>query len=132
MESLLNLVWVLVSLFAVGAGVLHYRARRERRHSLWLVVVALAAVAVLLFPVISLTDDLNPAIFASEVLPRRDLIGFLAHGTSVTFALPVCLLAALLVGSLIIIAKVSGKLELANERAGFVMFLAGRAPPFPA
>lgn len=59
MELLLNLVWVLLGLpgywlWRQGAG-----ARRERRVTALQFLLALACVLVLLFPVISASDDLH-------------------------------------------------------------------------
>jgi len=72
MELLLNLIWL-----AVAAGALVAFARRRRR-SAWLAqvpygkaLVALACVVVLLFPVISASDDLHPAQAVVEDASKR-------------------------------------------------------------
>lgn len=132
MESLLNIVWLLVSVSALFAGVAHYRARRERRHALWLAAVALAAIAVLLFPVISVTDDLNPAIFASEDLSKRELLASLANAPAASQALPVTSCLALLISCLVVVAERFVEVESAPTRSGFAMAVANRAPPLPA
>jgi hypothetical protein len=131
MESLLNIVWLLVSVSALFAGIAHYRVRRERRHALWLVAVALAAIAVLLFPVISVTDDLNPAIFASEDLSKRELLASLANAPAVSQAPPVVFCFALLIGSLVVIAERLMDVKSAPTRSGFATAVANRAPPLP-
>ncbi len=60
METVLNLVWIIVSLGLVlicGTHVL--RGREDRRRAL--AAVALLCLVCLLFPVISATDDINAA-----------------------------------------------------------------------
>ena len=61
METFLNLVWLAVSLGAVWLW--RYRwtlSRRDPRHSTRIEAVAMVCVLAVLFPVISLTDDLHP------------------------------------------------------------------------
>ena len=63
MEALLNTVWFLFAVGAVVASI--WRAPRDRRHYL-LEWVALLCAAVLLFPIISITDDLQAEVFVVE------------------------------------------------------------------
>ena len=130
MEALLNFVWLFASLTLLGAGMLHYCARSDRRHAKWLIIVALAAIAVLLFPVISCTDDLNPTLFASEDLSRRHMWSSVAHAPSHQLVLPmVTLLALLFAIVLLVIGQLAPSSERRSASAGFLRACAGRAPP---
>ena len=57
MEVLLNLVWMLLALPAWWLW--HERARRPAGNRPWQCLLALACLLILLFPVISASDDLN-------------------------------------------------------------------------
>lgn len=129
MESLLNLVWVLISAFGMCAGLAHISAQRGRKSSIRHAVVALAIIAVLLFPVISLTDDLNPAMFSSEVLSRRNVLSGLVHAPTVHDVVLNASWLALSFSLLIVIGSFFEYACLAPERRGFALPFAGRAPP---
>jgi hypothetical protein len=63
METILNLVWLAVTV----AGVCLWRfrwtvSRKNPTHSMRMEAVAMVCILALLFPVISLTDDLHPEI----------------------------------------------------------------------
>jgi hypothetical protein len=61
METLLNLVWLAVAVAAIWLWRFHWSvSRRNPRHSTSMEAVAMVCVLALLFPVISLTDDLHP------------------------------------------------------------------------
>ena len=64
LELLLNLAWLLAAagiiLAATGSS------RCSRRHPLRSEIVALACIALLLFPVISVSDDLHPGLDVSD------------------------------------------------------------------
>src|SRR5579862_2272152 len=67
LEALLNIAWLVVSLGAVWLW--RYRwtlSRRDPRHSTKMEAVAMVCALALLFPVISLTDDLHPEIIAVD------------------------------------------------------------------
>ncbi len=129
MESLLNIVWVLVSLGFGCAALSHFVYRPQRRHSVGIAVLALIVISVLLFPVISVTDDLNPMLFASEDATRRMSAG---HGVAAP-----AIAAILFVGSLLLLSglvrlgTIHGEAPLALAREGFAHALRGRAPPVP-
>lgn len=57
MELLLNLFWLAIALIAMG---LWWRARSEQRCNRLPQLVVLSCVLILLFPVVSVTDDLHP------------------------------------------------------------------------
>jgi len=61
METLLNLVWLAVTMAAIWLWRFRWTvSRRNPRHSTRVEAVAMVCVLALLFPVISLTDDLHP------------------------------------------------------------------------
>ena len=64
MELLLNLVWLLAAAGVVLATT--GSSRGSRRHPLRFEIIALACVALLLFPVISASDDLHPGLDVSD------------------------------------------------------------------
>jgi hypothetical protein len=66
MELVLNTAWVLLSLSALAVWL---AGERLRKQSLVPALIALACVFVLLFPVISATDDLYTAQFPLEDTP---------------------------------------------------------------
>src|SRR5579872_6357621 len=81
METFLNLVWLAVTLAAVWLW--RYRwvgSRPHPTHSCRMEVVAIVCVLALLFPVISLTDDLHPEVVpADTVSSKRNHCLLVAH-----------------------------------------------------
>lgn len=76
MELLLNIVWLVV---AVGLGTLLALHQRKRKEKVAVLTVALTFVclAVLLFPPISISDDLHPVKFTIEDCARKSAsLGF--------------------------------------------------------
>lgn len=70
MELLLNLAWLLVTV--VCSIALLCRVQRTRNSvPLWVLVTAVVCVMVLLFPVISMTDDLHAEVFTAEESGKR-------------------------------------------------------------
>lgn len=129
METILNIAWVSVSLLALVAGVLHQRAREGRVHSLLLVAISLVGVALLLFPAISLTDDLNPVIFASESSSKRDLATCAGYVAPVIPALPDCRAFAQPEIALVHLGAETRNRIVAITQPGFAWTVPGRAPP---
>src|ERR1700739_4748939 len=67
METLLNLVWLAVTVAAIWLWRFHWTvSRRNPRHSTRMEAVSMVCILALLFPVISLTDDLHPEIVAVD------------------------------------------------------------------
>jgi hypothetical protein len=67
METFLNLVWLAVTVAAIWLWRFRWTAsRRNPRHSTRMEAVAMVCVLALLFPVISLTDDLHPETVAVD------------------------------------------------------------------
>src|SRR5579883_2392284 len=83
METVLNLIWLAVTIAALWLW--HFRwavSKRESGRSLRLEAVAMVCVLALLFPVISLTDDLHPEIVpADTVSSKRNHCLLAAHAT---------------------------------------------------
>src|SRR5262245_57845980 len=69
MELLLNLVWLVVAVTSLTLGgwqILRTAGRKEFRASKWHSLIALCCLLVILFFVISMTDDINDQQVASE------------------------------------------------------------------
>jgi hypothetical protein len=67
METTLNLIWLLVTIAAVWLWRFRWSVSRENpRHSMRMQSIAMVCVLALLFPVISLTDDLHPETVAVD------------------------------------------------------------------
>jgi hypothetical protein len=78
MELLLNLSWLVIALTAIFVFRGSWRRRDEHYFHQW---VALATLLFLLFPVISLTDDLHPEVALAEAATgKRHLHLLSAHG----------------------------------------------------
>jgi len=72
METTLNLIWLVVTVAAVWLWRFRWSVSREnRRHSTRIEVVAIICVLALLFPVISLTDDLHPEIVPADTASSK-------------------------------------------------------------
>src|ERR1700680_4694329 len=67
METILNLVWLSITLGIAGVwGLRWLPPRRHPRRRVIREAIALGCALALLFPAISVTDDLHPAIVAVE------------------------------------------------------------------
>jgi hypothetical protein len=67
METFLNLVWLAVTVAAIWLWRFRWTvSRRNPKHSTRMEAVAMVCVLALLFPVISLTDDLHPETVAVD------------------------------------------------------------------
>jgi len=72
METTLNLAWLAVTLAMIWLWRFRWVvSRRNPRSSSSLEVVALVCILALLFPVISLTDDLHPEIYAVDSISGK-------------------------------------------------------------
>ncbi|HUN89069.1 MAG TPA: hypothetical protein VMU28_09780 [Terriglobales bacterium] len=74
MESLLNLAWLLVAIVC-SIGLLSRMRKQPGRADLWILVTVVVCVMVLLFPVISMTDDLHAELFTAEESGKRRVAG---------------------------------------------------------
>ena len=78
MELLLNLAWLLVTVLC--SVTLLRRVRRTKGSApFWVLVTAVICVMVLLFPVISMTDDLHAEVFTAEDSGKRRVAATQIH-----------------------------------------------------
>lgn len=133
MELLLNLMWVMLAVLGVCAFL------RGRRSCTWAArvpyakaLLALACILVLLFPVVSASDDLHPTQAVLEDATRRiqHLVAPLQHAqrTAPTGVLP-AMLPVCIICSLIVLQwrQPDAQAERVKVRARIPH--AGRAPP---
>jgi hypothetical protein len=79
MEISLNLLWLLVAVIAVSLWI--FRWRRASRTCALSGAVALTCALVLLFPSVSLTDDLHPEIVAVDAaIGKRSICQLISSG----------------------------------------------------
>jgi hypothetical protein len=69
-ELLLNLAWLLVTVFC-SIGLLRRARKNPDAGQLWVVMTAVICIMILLFPVISMTDDLHAELFTAEESGKR-------------------------------------------------------------
>lgn len=127
METLLNVVWVLASVLCASAGWIHFRRFSRPRHSAQVALIALALVSVLLFPVISASDDLHATLFAFEDALRR--IDGVLHAPAATAFVTLATLTLLLIASLVCTGNVACYEPATTAQPGFTGLITGRAPP---
>ena len=133
MELLLNIFWLIIAAGALGIWVRQWR-RRARWRGLPLQLCALGCVLVLLFPVISATDDLHATALAVETsdFSRKMLKSITPTGASAhtwQHAIPAMLSLALL------FSAAARRVDIATQQlvlltvTGFIHQVDGRAPP---
>lgn len=127
MELLFNFVWALVTTASVCYWLKLGRRTPQNEHSS---LVGLAMLAVILFPVISVSDDLwtlqNPA--ESDTCVRRDhRDGSFTPHFSIAAAVPEPIRAGLIYGSRRLDIPRLGKLNLADNP--LLGFIENRPPP---
>jgi hypothetical protein len=126
MEQLLNIAWLLAVAGVIVAVVARPHRRPQGPHPWHIVAVVFACVALLLFPVISATDDLHPGSDLSDDAAWR-------HDKR---SLGVQLLAVLILISLapLLLCRASllrnAALTPSDIRPGHFRLDSGRAPPF--
>ncbi len=125
-EQLLNISWLLIvtALILVTASRLH--RPRDSTRPLYIAVVVFGCIAVLLFPVISATDDLHP-------------VSDLGDDAAWRHAKHVAVVATLALISLVLVTLTPAQIRqshafgfagpLASIEPGYVRIHAGRAPP---
>ena len=85
METVLNLIWLIVTVAALWLWRFRWLvSRRKPRACVLLEVVAMGCVLALLFPVISLTDDLHPEILAVDASSGKRSTCLLVAGATQT------------------------------------------------
>lgn len=134
MEALLNLLWLVIALFSLAFYL--YRSSRDGRRSLsgFTRTTALICALILLFPVISVTDDLHPETLALDGLSgKRTAFQLVAPSHQSAFRTAHLLVTPTLVRSsafmLLSFAGWADELNVpARENPG-VRLIAGRSPP---
>jgi hypothetical protein len=81
METILNLVWVGVALVSIALWFLRWSlCTRKPAARIRAEIIAMGCAILLLFPVISLTDDLHPEILAVDAVSgKRNGVSLIAH-----------------------------------------------------
>jgi hypothetical protein len=133
MELLLNLIWLTLAVGALFAFML------GRRASAWLAgvpcrksLVALACIAVLLFPIVSASDDLHPTQAVMEEASKRvqrALVPLHLLRTSPPLPMLPALLAICLMFALVVLRPLRAIASAARALEGEIVPSAGRAPP---
>jgi len=136
MELLLNIFWLLIAAGALGICIRQWR-RGARARGLSLPLCALSCVLVLLFPVISATDDLHPTAlvvetsgFSRKILKSMTPTDASAHPW--LQVLPALLWLALFSAAARKIVDTATKERVLQSLAGFIHPVNGRAPPATA
>jgi hypothetical protein len=130
MELLLNLVWLLASAVLAGAAFVH--AKNESSwDKRWIIVVAALCLLVTLFPVISMSDDLQQVSFMAEEKVQGTLVHDV-HAESTPHLDFVHILTIFLLFQAVLIMweaslESSGGFSLLS---GFRTLVSSRPPPF--
>ncbi len=133
MELLLNLIWLAL---AVGALLAFARDRNSFVRTLPVLerrsLIALACVVVLLFPVVSASDDLHPTQAVMEDASKKVQLAIAPLHLLQTHrppSMPPAMLAFYLLFALVILRPSRPAPLAANARDGAIVPSAGRAPP---
>jgi 4-amino-4-deoxy-L-arabinose transferase-like glycosyltransferase len=133
MELLLNLIWIAL---AIGSFVVFMRRQRQLSHDgslYWGPLLALACVLLLLFPVISASDDLHPTqALMEEATKRVQHVASPPHLSSGNSAPPMLAMLPLL-GLLLALVQLQPLTVLESEPCrldGHGISSDGRGPPF--
>jgi hypothetical protein len=136
MELLLNIFWLLIAAGALGIWIRQWR-RGARRRGLPLPLCALGCVLVLLFPVISATDDLHATALVVEAsgFSRKILKSITPTGASAHAwlqVLPALLLLALFSAATPKLVDTATEQRVLLSVTGFIHPVDARAPPAAA
>jgi hypothetical protein len=133
LEVLFNLLWLALSVALLGFWLRnqHRWGDESMRASTRMQIMALAVLAVILLPVVSLTDDLQTCTAPAEVehLMRRDIQ---CHPDSQLHAASVVLAALLSFqepSRLEILSHVVPSMEIVTPRERFLSVVGNRPPP---
>jgi len=129
MELLLNIVWALLAGTAIAAFLSSTPARRKQ---FLLEFCALCCALLLLFPAISVFDDLHfQAVVSEDANPNKKLVNA-AHISVEHFATILLVLGALLAGLFRVVGSVRSATAAPYLSSLLDHRLLGRAPPLSA
>ncbi len=134
MEKLLNVVWLLLAL-AISAGWLGQRTRSRNRSlaGARLQAIALVCLVVFLFFPISISDDLQWTVLATEAEASWKMIKSLEAGGSATVP-GLHVTAVFPIVALRLAARTASLVDrfvaIGSPAAGFCQDFSGRSPPF--
>jgi hypothetical protein len=138
METILNLVWLAITLGIAAVWSLRWLpARRHPRRRAVREAVALGCALALLFPAISLTDDLHPAIVAVDAASGKrnacQFVAQLAHARTASGRALTNAAAAVVPAGFTLVKLTTGDLlRSGGERRPFSstsVVCSGRSPP---
>ena len=93
MEHFLNIAWLILSVGLIFfASTRKSSGRNTRKHQVAVAIALSCLIALLLFPVISMTDDLNSSAFLAEGtkskrgMPTVELFALVATGLLIAFS----------------------------------------------
>jgi hypothetical protein len=124
MEFILNSIWV-ISVLLAGTLLMRSFLRRQGGRSVCLALTAVACLAVLLFPSISVTDDLSSFQAAAEESDAA--VRLLQNAPAADFIFPVA--ALLLLFSPLVVTGLSCLTEVHSIERVYVRRASPRAPP---
>ncbi len=131
MEFLLNLTWIVV-VTLLCSGVCFYRSRGSEHNYAWVTVaVALICIATLIFPTISLSDDLHAECNAVES-PAKQIHQLIVNMQQTTVVLASCssiLLTFIFAAPQKSTSRETIEVGVAAPLEGFLPPSIGRAPP---
>lgn len=130
MELFLNLVWLAVAIAVSVSLALHNRAR-TRRPSAFILAVTIVCIIFLLFPPISMSDDLHDLHCAMEDSSRKCVSPLQTVQLAVAPAIGLLALTEFR-PSLRILARLSSEGPRLRTLHGFFSLSEGRAPPMAA
>jgi len=126
MELLLNLVWLATALLVAAIGLAGANAGVSSAKR-WQIAIAVVCLCVVLFPVISVSDDLQQVEFTSE---SRTVVLSEVHSHFHTNLLFISLLLLLLLQATLAASYFSRKVFIpAFPRDGFLRLVISRPPP---
>jgi len=127
MELLLNLVWLATALLVAAIGLAGANAGMSSARQ-WQIAIAVVCLCVVLFPVISVSDDLQQVEFTTE---SRTVVLSEVHAHHHTNLLLVSLLLLLLLQATVAASYFSRKVFIpAFQLDGFLRSVVSRPPPF--
>jgi len=92
LEHLLNITWLVLSLGLIAFAGTQKSSGKSRKRRVAVAVALSCLIALLLFPVISMTDDLNSGVFLAEGtkfnhwVRSAELIALIATGLLIAFS----------------------------------------------